>query len=131
MRVGIRKVGVFLTGLRQETRRECIAHLHSRFTQAGSCGWNSDAQYPCGFRCREILDVLQEEHFPICYGKGVNRTPQRVTQFFSIESRPSDFAPVRQRISLAARMRLLGRRRSEDLFKTGCRNRKCFCAHTY
>jgi len=33
--------------------------------------------------------------------------------------------------SSSATERLLGRKRSEDLFKTGCRNRKCFCAHTY
>jgi len=31
--------------------------------------------------------------------------------------------------SSSATERLLGRKRSEDLFKTGCRNRKCFCAH--
>src|SRR6267378_7777692 len=109
--------------------------MHPCLTQAGSCCSNSDAQDPCGFHCAKILDVSQEKHFPIFQGESFNRTPQRVTQFFSLEGRPSDFAPVRQVFcnlpgSRSATERPLGRKRSEDLFKTDRSNRKRFCAHT-
>ncbi len=135
LRAGITATGAFVTGLPQEPRRQRIAHLHPCFTQAGSCRSNGDAQHPCGFRCVEILDVLHEKHFTIWCGESFNRTPQRITQFLPPKRLPGDSAPVRQVFwNLIgwrfATERPLGRKRSEDLFKTGCRNRKCFCAHT-
>ena len=134
VRAGITKVGVFLTGFRQEARRLRIAHLHPCFKQAGPCCSNGDAQNPCGFGCVEILEVSQEKHFPIFQGESFNPTLQRVTQFFPPKRLPGDIAPFRQVFcnlpgSRSATERPLGRKRSEDLFKTGCRNRKCFCAH--
>src|SRR6266849_5089713 len=64
------------------------------------------------------------------------RTPQRVTQFFPPKRLPGDLKPVRQVFcnlagSRSATERSLAVNPSEDHFKTACRNRKCFCAHTY
>src|SRR6266849_5615573 len=109
-----------------------VEHAHPCPQQAVSRCSNRDVQDPCGFRCAEILDVLKEEHFPIFRRQSFNRTPQRVTQFFPPKRLPGDIAPVRQVFcNLAGTERSLGGNRSEDLFKTACRNRKCFCAHTY
>jgi hypothetical protein len=131
---GIATVGGFLIGLRQETQRKRIAHLHPCSKQARPCGSNSDAQNPCGFRSAEILHILKEKHFPIFYGESFDCTPQRVIQFFPPKHLPGDLTPVRQVFrnlagSRSATLHQLGRKRSEDLLKTCCRNRKCFCAH--
>ena len=119
--------------LRLETRRERIPHHGPCSQQARSYSSYRDVQDPCSFCRTEILDVLQEEHFAICCGKGLHRTTQRVAQFVPLKCFPSYLAP-RSGIPRAGRRFATETSPAcnsrEDFFKAGSCNRKCFCAHT-